>query len=1094
MSRAGDQEERDRARLRLDANVVVVAGAGTGKTTLLTDRMLFNLLGRERLLPITSLVALTFTEKAAGEIRLRLTERLLELAGLLSGAAVVGSRAKELIDELRRHFGRRDEEVMGRVRGALEDMERAQIGTIHSFAAHILRLYPLQAGVDPGFRVDDGAEFDELFAETWARWLDEELGESAPRRAEWLPILREAPLDDLEDIARGLARSGSAAAGLPDPSVVRSLEDDARALRQAARGQPAARGSSRIHEAIAGLCAHFDELAAAAAAGRPPLAPAAPEPIAARWPADWDPGLRAVYERAQRIAGCACAGREGLLRRCFGLVSPFVEIFAREYARTGAVSFDGLLLKARDLVRDHRGAREELKVRYEVFLVDEFQDTDPLQGELLLFLAEEPGGGAARWQDTRPQPGRIFLVGDPKQSIYRFRGADIAAYQGFVSHLLEGGRALSCGLRTNFRSAAAVLEPVNAIFPQVMLPTPGSQPEYAPVQAAGRGPRAEPAVELVLVEPAPGEKAPDAAADQRAESAWIADWITRSCGGGKRRFRDVAVLMRASSALPALLEAFKLASIPYAVEMEKLFYGSQEVVDLLNLLRVLHDPEDKISLAGLLRSPLLGLRDARLYELAAAGGLSYEADPPGSLPDGERRRLARLFAALRELRALVGRLPLGEFVCAALRRMPFLEAAARAYHGQQTVSNLMKFVRLAAAASDERGMTLKEFIVLAGQAMDGSRGEGESPLADEHLDAVRVLSIHKAKGLEFPVVFLMNLSGASGRGAANQAVLVDWRTGRAGLRLPRAKAADAVRALLEVRERDRQADELVRLLYVAMTRAKDQLFLLGRRKADAGTLAACLAQAGAWPRDDASRLELAGGCGLPVRRVLAGAGRPRPAAARRAAIAPEHRLPSASALASRWRRRLSRRDEALRRPWTRTPTQYLEASGLERGSSGVSGLGALIGQACHKVLGAWDFRGDADPAAALVGACRELARSEPDADWDAVRRQAEAVLKGFLASAAARELARAEILGREVPFCYAEDGTLVRGTIDLVYRLGRKTVAADYKTEAAEPQSLPRLKEKYRRQGRDYLTALEKAWGIKGASFRLIFLRRPELA
>ena len=1104
-----DQADRDAARSRLDCNVVVVAGAGTGKTTLLTDRILFNLLGRQSPLPITALVALTFTEKAAGEIRLRLAERLLELVTFLSRGSL-GEKARErtetVLAELRSRFGRTDGEVLARARAALEDLDKAQIGTIHAFAAHLLRLYPLQAGVDPGFRVDEGSEFEELFETLWSQWLDAELGElaSGSRSEEWRAVLRWAPLEDLEDLARGLAGApvDLAGVGRPDPEAPRRLAELAQVLRRAHQGRPPSRG--KILETLSGLAAHLEKLSAAAAAGEPPLArPRALELPQSKWPAGWDGACAPAYESAQKISAEASAEGEALARRAGRLVAPFAEAFRRSYARAGLVSFDGLLLKARDLVRDDLVVREELKAKYETFLVDEFQDTDPLQGELLLFLAEERGGRARQWDQVRPGPGRLFIVGDPKQSIYRFRGADIAAYQGITEHLLRDQGALLCELRTNFRSTAGVLAPVNAIFPKLMRRKEGSQPDYIPISANAETAESGPAVELVAVGPArEGGEDPDALTSQRMQAGWIAGWIASQCPGGKdirptgtcgtsdtagaaaagRRFKDVAVLMRTSSALAPLLEAFKAADIPYVVEMEKFFYNSQEVIDLLNLLRVLDDPEDRLALAGLLRSPLLGLADEDLRLWAAAGKPGYQEEPPASWPAAERRRLAGLFALLRGLRGRVGRVPLGEFVCSVLDETPLLAAAARAYHGQQSVSNLLKFSRLAAGAGDERGLTLKEFIALVARAMDESRAEGESPLADEHLDAVRVLSIHKAKGLEFPAVLVYNLSGGSVRGGGGQAVLTDWRTGRAGLSLPRCGACDAARALLEDRERQRRQDETVRLLYVALTRAKEKLILLGAQKADKGTLAQLMREAGAWPGV------------LPVHALQAGAGAARLDRRGLSGIKCAHQLPEEKTLARIRAERLRRRDETAARSWIRTPTDYLRKPGevIDRPAS--PGFGPLVGQLCHKVLASWDFRGSADPAQAVAAACRCLVSAQPEADWAAARGEAEAVLRVFLGSQAARELASAEVLGRELPFVYGEAGAVVRGTIDLVYRKDGRVVVADFKSEAVTARSMSKLREKYRRQGEDYRAAVARAWGLADVEFRLIFLRSPDLS
>ena len=1092
-----DRADRDAARLRLDANAVVVAGAGTGKTTLLTDRILFTLLGPERARPVTAIVALTFTEKAAGEIRLRLGERLLALVAILTGGTLAGElrpRTEEALAILKGEFKRKDSELLERARASLEDMDKAQIGTIHSFAAHLLRLYPLEAGVDPNFSVDEGEGFDELFAGEWAKWLDEELSEESPHREEWLSILRWASLEDVEGLARGLARErvelGSV--GRPDETTVRWLKGTAHALRSAPEGQPAPRG--KILEALAALCSHLDELSKAAASLNPPiLRPHALRPAQSAWPSNWDAAARPDYERARRIAKSASAAGEALVRRALRLAAPFAEGLRRAYGRSGLVSFDGLLLKARNLVRDHPSVREGLKARYESFLIDEFQDTDPLQGELLLFLAEEPGGRARRWDQISAGAGRIFLVGDPKQSIYRFRGADIAAYQGFTGHLLKDKKTVFCELKTNFRSTPRILAPVNKIFSSLMRFKPGSQPEYLPVtshqESAGPvGPAnwADSTMEFVVVGPALEEgEEPDAAAGQKTESAWAAEWIAKNCGGaGRRRFKDVAVLMRTSSALAPLLDAFKAAGIPYVVEMEKLFYAAQEVIDFVNLLRVLDDPEDRVSFTGLLRSPLFGVKDAELL----AGFGNYFQDPPKGLSDFTRRRLEKLFLLLRSLHARRGRLPLGEFVHAVLGETPFLSAASAAYHGQQTVSNLQKFARMAGAASEGRGMTLREFIGSAIAAMDESRAEGESPLADEHLDAVRILSIHKAKGLEFPVVFVVNLSGTTLRGGEEAPVLFDWSSGRAGLRL--GDRVDAVRAGLEVRERERQEDEAVRVLYVAMTRAKEKLFLVGRRKAVGGSLAALLDEAGAWPRAGEEAVEL-GSERLAVRWVKSGSGAGHGASAARGILKPKHRLPEPKVLADLRLSRLKRRDEALARRWTRSPTDYLREhekgwAGAREGR-GAPGEGMLVGQVCHRVLAFWDFGRDGDLGRAVEAACRSLEAPAP------VRREAEKILKDFLASPCARELGEAEILGREVPFVYGEDKTVVRGVMDLVYRRGGDVVVADYKSEAVEPRGLGRLQEKYRRQGEDYRAALQRAWGIK-AEFRLLFLRRPGLS
>jgi ATP-dependent helicase/nuclease subunit A len=1091
MEEAPDREHRDRARFRLDANVVVEAGAGTGKTTLLTDRILFLVLGWDEPAPIKidRVVALTFTEKAAGEIKLRLSDRLVELAARLSGAGLsdgARERADRTLAELRAQFGKADAEILARARAALEDLDKSQIGTIHSFCSHLLRLHPVEAGVDPAFRVDaDDEGFDELFASEWARWLDDELGERPPRRGAWLELLAVADLDELEAFARELCseKFDLAAVGGLDRASGAVLRDLSRRTALVPAGKPKPRG--KILEGLAEISARLDAAADAAEAVDPPLdAPELPEPRDSKWPAAWAeyPEDEALYERARDVAVSATARGEAAVRRAARLLGPFAERFRREYARLGWISFDGLLRRARDLVRDNPGVREEAKRRFAALLIDEFQDTDPLQGELLMFLAERPRGGAKSWREVVPAEGRIFVVGDPKQSIYRFRGADIAAYEGFVLHLRESG-ALACDLTANFRSVPGVVRPVNEAFGVVMKARAGAQPAYKAISPARAEGLPEPAVRVIAVT---GEEG--AAEIQRAEAFWIAGWIAANArvpgapAEGRRPLKDVAVLLRSSTPLPVLLDAFKRAGIPYAVDIERDFYEVPEVSDFLNLLRALDDDGDRIALAGLLRSPLAALTDGGLLALSRADALDYRRDPrDGVLSEDESRRARALFEVLRRLRARAGRAPLGELVGAALDETRLVELAARAYHGQQTVSNLLKLKRLAVEASDGRGATLKEFAARVREASRESRREGESPLADENLEAVRVMTMHKSKGLEFPVVFAPNLSGKPGGGNEKPVSRLDAATGRAALRL--GKSVSAAMALADAREKEMERHESVRLLYVAMTRARETLFLIGRRKTAAGALSSHLHAAGSWPGDDVEGR-------LPATLIEAGkVPEPTPAAA----AAPSSSAEDAAAAVAAWERRSALR-EAARAPRARAATAYLRESpkrpsGDEEGGSAA---GAEVGQICHRVLQEWDFRAGGDASSAAKSARELLERRAPGPRWERAEVEAREVLGVFLASRAAKDLAKAEILGRETPFAYAEGKSVVRGAADLIYRVGGTVVVADFKSERVTETSAAAVRARYAEQGRIYVEAVERAWGVK-PEFRVLFLRRPDL-
>ncbi|MBI3549352.1 MAG: UvrD-helicase domain-containing protein [Elusimicrobia bacterium] len=1070
-----DKESRDLARLTLDRNVVVEAGAGTGKTTLLTDRLLFLLLGAG--VPITGIVALTFTEKAAGEIRVRLGERLLDLLEhWKEGGELTEFRrtqCEQLARELKDRFHVGAKAAADRARAAVEDMDKAMIGTLHGFASRLLRAYPLQAGLDPEFRIDARGELlDELFEEQWAQWLDAELGEAPPRKRQWLAALAASELETLRELARGLCapRVDFDRALEPPEALERWLEETAAFLDAEVAAQPAVTGGMPKR-----LGAAAERLRALAKRRDADLGSA--DLPSGSWPKSWSVENRKECERAVALAEESSADGERLARQAAELVLPFCRAFRRASNRRGIVSFDDLLIAARDLVRDHLDVREELKAKFSTFLIDEFQDTDPLQGEMLLYLAEKRGRGARRWADAELEPGKLFVVGDPKQSIYRFRGADLAAFEGFVRHMTEREpKALTCALTSNFRSCGEILDAVNAVFPRLMRYAEGSQPPYRAIEC-GRAAPAESrprGVEFAVVAaPESGTLRADDVRD--AEARWIVEWIETNAKS--YQLKDIAILLRTATSLSTYLDALKERGIAYVVEAEKYFFGTQEVLDVLNLLRALDDPEDRVALTGVLRSPLVGLTDADVARIAFARGLDYRR-PLAVKVDGADR-VRRLFSSLKDLRETVGRVPLAELVRRVEERFQVVELLSAAYHGEQTASNLGKIARMAERASDARGMTLKGFIERVAKDVAEATEEGESPLADEHFDAVRILTIHKAKGLEYPVVIVPNLAGQSVAGREKPVVRLDWSGPAAGIHLPKAGTSMAAR-YLHARESRREADEAVRLLYVAATRAKERLICVGAENGKTGSFASLLEGGRAWPS-------------------LAGAVRTDVAAApqgetlrRRAAPADDAGIKDVDALARRWRERSRRRDALQEKPRTLAAT----AAGGESDSARTRPVdqsagpgGAALGSLCHLVLQRWDFRGKADIVDAVRAAREALSRLDPIRDWDAIEREGAAILRAFLGSNTAAELSRAEILGREMPFLYGEDGTVVRGSIDLLYRLDGSLFVADYKSDRYSDKELPAVIRRHEAQARVYQEAVRRALGIRDVRCRLIFLR-----
>lgn len=1075
-----DREDRRAARLELGRSAVVEAGAGTGKTTLLIDRMAFLLLGSG--LAPERLVALTFTEKAAGEIKARLAERLHALSALLEGRPAGTDAARACLEELEAWFRRSREELKGLAHAALRDLERAQIGTIHSFCARLLQLYPLEAGVPPDFRVDaDGEAFEELFELEWALWLDRELGQDPPQPGLWRSVLARATLQELAELARGLAadpRIKLEELSKPSAAAAKKLKELANRARSLGEGRPRPKGNSRAPEYLAWMEARL-KAAAEAVQGRPFRDEPSPTKTPSAWPKAWGEEDSAEYERLADLAAALTPAGEAAAAEAVRLLAPFVLRLTRAYRRRGWISFDGLLVAARDLVRDHPRVREELKARFGALLIDEFQDTDPLQGELLLLLAEEEGSCAPSWRQARLKAGKLFVVGDPKQSIYRFRGADIAAAEAFAGRIIEQG-GMRLALRANFRSRSAILEAVNRVFSGVMAPKPGLQPPYVPIEpgrggAPGEGPR--------RYDAAPEADEASAEEVRGAEADWIADWIVRE--RGEHALKDIAVVLRRTTGLAAYLAALKARGIPYVVEGEKYFYGTQEVCDFLNLLKAVDDPADRAALAGLLRSPLAALEDRELYDLARRGLLDYRRRAPG---------LEAFYALLRRFHQRAGREPLGDLLRALLRETLFVELCALAYHGQQTASNLLKFGRLAARAS-EGGMTLKEFISWVERSIDELREEGESPLADEDFDAVRVLTIHKAKGLEYPVVLLPDLAAAFSRERRGGGVRVPWGEGGTGLRL--GALENAAMTLHRWEEKLRAEEEEARVLYVAMTRPKERLILLGGPPRRGAAPASLLDRAGCLPAEPAPAFPAAKAGMEPAEvrakgpdpKKFAAAWRRRLEAARKASSVPLFARPTGVGLSHASYEKCG---DALGRPTgAPVPDAYDVSSWSADETAPAAPSAALLGRLCHEVLQRWDFAAGRSLAGEdLPALCGRragwLCRQEPQADPRALAAAAVELVGRFLHTKEAAELAKAEILGREVPFLYPDGAQVVRGVMDLVYRKDGRWVVADYKT------GRPSEREEHRRQGAFYVKAAEKALGARGVEFKLLFLRRED--
>jgi len=1122
-----DAPERERAATTFDRNVVVTAGAGTGKTRLLIDR-LAHLLMRDPETRLTQIVALTFTNKAANEIKMRLRERLESYLAVRLDAASTAAKDDETRGEVRALMERyhlTKEKLDRRALDALRQIERSEIGTIHSFAATLLRLYPMEGGVDPQFVEDDGARFERLFDEHWGVWLDQELSRHGSRQAEWKRVLRKVRLDEaralavsLSDETVDLSRLGEVVRDGPIPSSMADwlggLEERASALL---KRHPENRSNEKLVRASHSV---LQKILSSDVSGDCEILPSDRDGLAGglnKKLKGWPEEDFAEAQEIVRVARALCQVDDSLARDLCELLIPFAENFRAAFTRAGLISFDGLLARARSLVRDHPAVREQLKRRFQAILIDEFQDTDPIQYEILIYLAEEIGRQATDWKEVKLAPGKIFVVGDPKQSIYAFRRADIEAYLEVVEQRIQAQNGVECRLSANFRSHGKILDVVNGVFERLIQPRAGLQPEYvaiepAPMSAADEASSALP-FRKVAIRKVRGNREDklDIELARRLEAESLARWLDEEVlgkseildGEGKRRLvqpKDVAILLRKLTDVHHYLEPLRRRGLRYVVEGERHFYAVQEVIDAVNLLRAIDNPHDRLALAGVLRSPLGGLTDAEIYEARRERLLDYRvAEFKG---DGRRPfpKMKELYEILRRLNREIRSLPVGEAIARVFDGLPVRLLAAGAFHGEQAVANLEKLRAQAEIMGREGLSTFKEVITRLGSWVLEIKEEAESALAEENLDAIKILSIHKSKGLEFPVVVLAGCHTVPQQaGAREPAVLQDWSTGLAGLCTESYWSLAGLYVAEKARRREQE--EQKRVLYVAMTRAREHLTISGAptERASRGSYLSMLEETlGAAIAARETHAEIPAGRGTIELEVVQESLSP-PARARSAA-ADESLEIDWQSYARLWQRRAQEREDALRTPPFLTPTllklreaELTEALPERKKLLAAAELSLQIGELAHRFLENWSF--GEEPAGFRTRLELFLDRwiaTEKQAQRDRLQHELEEILASFFASGAYRELNSAQILGREVPLLIPWNGGVMEGVIDLLYEKDGRLFLADYKTDRVERSELAQAASRYRHQVEIYSEAARRVLKREVAGFKLIFLRLGE--
>ena len=1072
METLGLTEEQAEAVAHRGGDLLVTAGAGSGKTRVLVERYL-SLLDEHG---IREMAAVTFTDAAATEMRERVRREVLARPGLAHHRA---------------------------------DLDEAVIGTIHSLGLQVLRENPVKASIDPATQVlsDDEAEFELINAcvDALEAAADADDARALALReigvfqlTSYLPLMV-ARRDEVEAAYRSLG--GSSPADWAE-HVQSLLEDTPRAaveearphlagwiswLREAHTGPGEDALSRRLHDVLAALGdpneGDWSDLRRRLleAAGIINLTGGS----ARNWAhsvSEVRDRMRSIRDTGRRLEALPCWNEhdEIALEALASLRMLFDDACARYASRKrelSALDYLDLEVEAVRLLREHPEIAASYRERFRHIMVDEFQDTNPSQVALIDLLS---GGDHAS-----PSAPERFFVGDVKQAIYRFRGSDVRHFTRLQREIASAGatRALS----RSFRAHDPLVEVLNVIFDGVF--GEATEEFEAPMQTMrGRGPH-PPGVPYCVLQPVSNEM-PDggssAQGDRRrveadtvaAEAAMLlqteaAVWDAEAEVTRATKPSDIAILLRRLTNVHVFEQALESHGVPYRTAAGVGFFTRQEVLDLTNLLGWLSEPDDSIALVGALRSPLFMIDDQTLLALRSQGyDMIYAlGHPPSSVPGRMRGLCLRAAQVLTDLRGDVPFAAPDALLERALALTGFEASWAPLQGGDQAVANIRKFVGLARTLADH---SLDELVSYVRRRRDElAAREGQAVLDDS--DAVRLLTVHGAKGLEFPIVFVpeahlpSRLTVDPVRWRAEEGIAPTLTRDEESEE--RARRRPGFYSYLLERDKAEEAAEHKRLFYVAATRAADRLYVSGDESRGGE----------GWITSATKALEKADFAGLEIRPALsvdleAIARRPAPAVVRVPREDEEEELmPPLVARPPVIPLRSSTPVTALR---AQEATHVYSRHG--------DGLGLVRGNVAHRAVEVWFTTGERPALDSLVR------QAESGLSEDAVATviaEVDAMLDIFDSSALAATVREPNTNAHfELPFSWDWQGVPVHGTIDLAYERHGTWHLVDFKTDDTRGRSLRASSRPYLPQLALYASALERATARRPAA-SLFFLR-----
>ncbi|GBF12308.1 exodeoxyribonuclease V subunit beta [Tepidibacillus sp. HK-1] len=803
----------------LHLNCIVPAGAGSGKTRVLVERYL-KIIEKYADVPniIEQIVAITFTEKAAKEMKERVR--------------------KGMVERRDQAFESGDLDAANLWRNNIQRLERASISTIHSFCAKILREFPVEAKVDPEFQVLEATDSKWILADTiereFKKFLKEEKEKGISPFYQWVSKAGfSRVLKQLQKVYEQISNTGidfTQIKGLTEAQFRFSPYQWITGIDQLIEAGDGLYNSDSNYKRFKEYQEQWPNvkqqivLAQEVGEGLQEAINQMIEITSGQFGKGLVSALRKkANDQAKELNQWLKAieyheWEKEYLTGFYPLLQKIDEAFRREKNKRNSLDFDDLQFQAIRLLEENQEVKEKLKKRISYLMIDEFQDNNQVQKRLISLLLKD--------DKQTIQPGRLFVVGDPKQSIYRFRGADVHVFKKMEQEIsaMEGRIA---PLQYNFRSHPDIIQFVNFFFEQVMSSDETSPNYYKEAIAKKEKIAEDEVVEFIPIY----HDTDDEQSVREKEATYIAKRIEQLVTRGVEP-KEITILFRSMSQVKIYEQALLKKNIPYYVVGGRGFYQKQEIYDLLHVLKYLIDPTNKIALAGILRSPMVAITDDTLYHLLTKEiwnkPFSQWRSAINDLAQTEIEKVEHFVHWVSLLKKEVGRTKVSVLLKKILELTHYQTILFALPQGVQAVANVEKLIRQAEHFPGDNPYSVYEFLQRIERLIEESQEETEAAVESETGNTVKLMTIHQSKGLEFPYVFVPDLS----RKPVNDDSLIRFNS-KMGLSckvpLLEGEWEEPIRWLyLSKIEKELERDESVRVFYVAATRAEQKLILSGK--------------------------------------------------------------------------------------------------------------------------------------------------------------------------------------------------------------------------------------------------------------------------